>query len=216
MCLDCSVSDTFHTYLVFHNKKINSIVALQDTSAVQVMPQESEAESDISLRPPPAPRSSVMSGASLLTPVVIFEETEEQLLERSSVEERASSIVDQASIASATPRTGGLGGYSPTPRTPATAHHRCISEIVLEDAVGLTQALVNAEGERTQLFSDQSEDLNTDVNTESDSFSVSSFTPGGSSGGERTPLFTGVFTRVGLGCSGASHDVSTCSPTSIT
>lgn len=147
---------------------------LQDTSFVQAMPQDADAESEISLRPPPAPRSSVVSGASLLTPMVIPEETEEQLLERSSIEDRASSVVDRVSVASATPRAGGLGFG-----TPRTAQHRCISEIVLEDSVGLTQALVSVEGERMQLFSDQSSDFNGEVDTPG-----GSYTPGGSSGGE--------------------------------
>lgn len=154
--------------------KSSFLSCLQDTSAVQEMPQEAEVESEISLRPPPAPRSSAVSGTSLLTPMVIPEETEEQLLERSSVEDRTSSAVDRISIASATPRTGL--GFS----TPRTAHHRCISEIVLEDSVGLTQALVSAEGERTHLFSDQSSDFY----GEGDGTPGGAFTPGGSSGGE--------------------------------
>ena len=145
---------------------------------MQAMPQEAEVESEIYLRPPPAPRSSVVSGVSLLTPMVIPEETEEQLLERSSIEDRASSVVDRVSIASATPRTSGLGFG-----TPRTAQHRCIAEIVLEDAVGLSQALVTVEGERMQLYSDQSSDFNGEGDTPG-----GSYTPGGSSGGETSPL----------------------------
>jgi hypothetical protein len=113
--------------------------------------------------------------------MVIPEETEEQLRERSSAEERANSGLDRASTASATPRTEGLGFG-----TPRTMHHRCISEIVLEDSVGLTQALVSAEGERMQLLSDQSSELNVDGDlTPGSSFTPNgSFTPGGSSDGE--------------------------------
>lgn len=157
---------------------------------MQTMPQEAKPQTEITMRPPPRPISSIVSGASLLTPTVIPEETEEQLRERHSVDERASAAMEW--IFNATPRQEAAVLATPDGQAPVSAqstlanvggaaavanvssaaaianvvnaahkdinpradsapralHYRCISEIVLEDSVGLTQALVSAEGER--------------------------------------------------------------------